>query len=206
MPHLRIQTANTTTRKLLNYPFLYSHPAADSSQTNAEIGHINNLYNTTFWALVLKGGMTNSAAETFLKGTVSSDKNEILFSRFGMNYNNEPAISRRGTVVYRDFSGSGKETPQDERSSGNCSELQSRTRISKSDSTNNGDSEIKARNSKANGKDKSTAATESEISSKEPSKTQLEKMKKARRKAGIVVEHVDIVKDGFWNERRWLLS
>ncbi|KAK4542839.1 hypothetical protein LTR36_006215 [Oleoguttula mirabilis] len=65
--------------------------------------HINNLYNTTFWNMVLKGGMSNTEAEQALKGTVSADKNEILFSRFGINYNNEPLIYRKGTVVYRSY-------------------------------------------------------------------------------------------------------
>lgn len=63
--------------------------------------HINNLYNTTFWTMVLVGGMTTTEAEQALKGTVSADKNEILFSNFGINYNNEPVINRKGTVVYR---------------------------------------------------------------------------------------------------------
>ncbi|KAF2716273.1 putative tRNAHis guanylyltransferase Thg1 [Polychaeton citri CBS 116435] len=65
--------------------------------------HINNLYNTTFWNLVLKGGMSGTEAEEFLKGTVASDKNEILFSRFGVNYNNEPELNRKGTVLYRAY-------------------------------------------------------------------------------------------------------
>lgn len=65
--------------------------------------HINNLYNTTFWNMVLKGGMSNTEAEHALKGTVSADKNEILFSKFGINYNNEPLIYRKGTVVYRSY-------------------------------------------------------------------------------------------------------
>jgi tRNA(His) guanylyltransferase len=65
--------------------------------------HINNLYNTTFWNLVIKGGMTNTAAEERLRGTVSSDKNEILFSEFGINYNNEPEIFKKGTIIYRDL-------------------------------------------------------------------------------------------------------
>ena len=65
--------------------------------------HINNLYNTTFWNLVIKGGMSTTDAEQALKGTVSSDKNEILFSQFSINYNNEPQIYRKGTVVYRSY-------------------------------------------------------------------------------------------------------
>ncbi|KAL5417743.1 hypothetical protein PMIN06_005481 [Paraphaeosphaeria minitans] len=65
--------------------------------------HINNLYNTTFWALVQQGGLENRVAEKELSGTVSGDKNEILFKRFGINYNNEPEIFKKGSVLYRDF-------------------------------------------------------------------------------------------------------
>jgi len=61
--------------------------------------HINNLYNTTFWALVSQGGLTPDEAETRLQGTVSADKNEILFSEFGINYNNEPDIFKKGTTL-----------------------------------------------------------------------------------------------------------
>ncbi|MCJ1322904.1 tRNA-His guanylyltransferase [Xylographa vitiligo] len=65
--------------------------------------HINNLYNTTFWALVSKGGLTPTRAEEELKGTVAADKNEILFTKYGINYNEEPEIFRKGSFVYRDF-------------------------------------------------------------------------------------------------------
>lgn len=89
------------------------------------VGHINNLYNTTFWAMVQQGGMSNTDAEQELKvqpllskcgarvrlknvwfidvsqGTVSADKNEILFKRFGINYNNEEEIYKKGSVLYR---------------------------------------------------------------------------------------------------------
>jgi tRNA(His) guanylyltransferase len=47
-------------------------------------------YNTVFWALVQQGGLSNREAQEKLKGTFSNDKNEILFSQFGINYNNEP--------------------------------------------------------------------------------------------------------------------
>lgn len=35
------------------------------------------------------------------QGTVSSDKNEILFKRFGINYNSEDEMYKKGSVVYR---------------------------------------------------------------------------------------------------------
>lgn len=60
--------------------------------------HINNLFNTCFWNLV-KSGLTNQEAEERLRGTVSADKNEILFSEFGINYNNLPAMFRKGTIL-----------------------------------------------------------------------------------------------------------
>lgn len=65
--------------------------------------HINNLYNTAFWSLVQLGGLDNKEAEKTLAGTLAADKNEILFSRFKINYNNEPDIFRKGSVVFRDY-------------------------------------------------------------------------------------------------------
>ncbi|KAF8243785.1 putative tRNAHis guanylyltransferase [Wilcoxina mikolae CBS 423.85] len=65
--------------------------------------HINNLYNTTFWALIQRGGMTAAEAEKELVGTLSKDKNEILFTRFGINYNNEEEMCKKGSVVFREY-------------------------------------------------------------------------------------------------------
>uniref|UniRef100_A0A093XTR2 tRNA(His) guanylyltransferase n=1 Tax=Talaromyces marneffei PM1 TaxID=1077442 RepID=A0A093XTR2_TALMA len=127
--------------------------------------HINNLYNTTFWALVLKGGLSNVEAEKELSGTVSSDKNEILFSRFGINYNNEDEIYKKGSVVYRQYQL--EDQPPTTAPSTQVPESQATTEVSK---------------------------------------TQQEKMRKLRRKAQVVVEHVDIIKDDFWQRRPWLLS
>ena len=57
------------------------------------------MYNTCFWSLVQTGGMTPHEAQQRLKGTVSSDKNELLFSQFNINYNNLPQLYRKGTVL-----------------------------------------------------------------------------------------------------------
>ncbi|KAL6767817.1 THG1 [Auxenochlorella protothecoides x Auxenochlorella symbiontica] len=62
--------------------------------------HINNLYNACFWALV-KGGMDQAAAHERLKGTLSSHKNELLFSEYGINYNEIPARFRKGSTLIR---------------------------------------------------------------------------------------------------------
>lgn len=40
-------------------------------------------------------------AEEKLRGTLSSHKNELLFQEFGINYNNEPLLFRRGTTLIR---------------------------------------------------------------------------------------------------------
>ncbi|XP_033948723.1 probable tRNA(His) guanylyltransferase isoform X2 [Pseudochaenichthys georgianus] len=61
--------------------------------------HVNNLYNTVFWTLVQKGGLTTAQAEERLKGTLAADKNEILFSEFNINYNTEPAVLKKGTTL-----------------------------------------------------------------------------------------------------------
>ncbi|XP_012271476.1 probable tRNA(His) guanylyltransferase isoform X2 [Orussus abietinus] len=63
--------------------------------------HVNNLYNTCFWSLVLKKNMTPAQAEEKLRGTLASDKNELLFQEFGVNYNNEPPTFRKGTTLLR---------------------------------------------------------------------------------------------------------
>ncbi|PLB48294.1 tRNAHis guanylyltransferase [Aspergillus steynii IBT 23096] len=125
--------------------------------------HINNLYNTTFWMMVLKGGMSNTDAEQELKGTVSADKNEILFKRFGINYNNEEEIYKKGSVVYRQYQ---------------LEDVKSKT----------------------------TVQEEPALQEGQVSKTQQEKLRKLRRKAQVVVDHVDIIKDEFWERRPWILS
>ncbi|XP_066930238.1 LOW QUALITY PROTEIN: probable tRNA(His) guanylyltransferase [Clytia hemisphaerica] len=65
--------------------------------------HINNLYNTCFWTLVNRGGLTTTEAEKKLKGTLSGDKNEMLFSEFGINYNEEPDSFKKGSVLIREL-------------------------------------------------------------------------------------------------------
>jgi len=61
--------------------------------------HINNLYNTCFWSLVQQGGKSKIEAEKELCGTSSSDKNELLFSLFSINYNNLSPMFRKGSII-----------------------------------------------------------------------------------------------------------
>ena len=51
--------------------------------------------------LVQKGGLTPTEAHQELKGTLSKDKNEILFSRFQVNYNDVSEIFKKGTLLLR---------------------------------------------------------------------------------------------------------
>ncbi|KAF5558013.1 tRNA(His) guanylyltransferase [Fusarium mexicanum] len=126
--------------------------------------HINNLYNTCFWSLIQLGGLDNKEAESTLARTLAADKNEILFSRFSINYNNEPEIYRKGSVIFRDY------------------ELVDP------------------------GSHNTMQTIDSQAEPVEQSKSQKEKDKKSRAKARVVVEHMDIIKDDFWNQRPWLLS
>lgn len=124
--------------------------------------HINNLYNTTFWGLVLKGGMSERAAEEELKGTLARDKNEILWGRFGVNYNEEAEVWRKGTVVYRAYDVEGEGGGSGSGSGGKVGDPGSRS--------------------------------------------QGEKERKRKMKARIAVEHVDIIGDGFWEKRPYILA
>ncbi|KAH3789540.1 probable tRNA(His) guanylyltransferase isoform X2 [Dreissena polymorpha] len=63
--------------------------------------HINNLYNTCFWKLIHEKGLTPAESQERLKGTMSSDKNELLFKEFEINYNNLSAVHRKGTILLR---------------------------------------------------------------------------------------------------------
>jgi len=63
--------------------------------------HINNLYNTCFWALVQQDKKSTEEAHKLLKNTFSGDKNELLFSKFGINYSKIEAVERKGTILLR---------------------------------------------------------------------------------------------------------
>lgn len=136
--------------------------------------HINNLYNTTFWFMVLRRGMSEREAEEELKGSVSADKNEILWSRFGVNYNARGEWEKKGSVVYRDF----------------------------------GPRDVEYLSQGVDGEAQGQGARDGEEGDGRDvmSKTQREKMRKAKLKARIVVEHVDIIKDDFWEKRPWILG
>ncbi|WPT14432.1 Putative tRNA(His) guanylyltransferase [Picochlorum sp. SENEW3] len=59
--------------------------------------HINCQYNTCYWMLI-KEGKSREEVQKMLRGTLTADKNEIMFQR-GVNYNTLPAMFRKGSVV-----------------------------------------------------------------------------------------------------------
>ena len=120
--------------------------------------------------MLKNGGMSATAAEKELKGTVAADKNEILFSRFQINYNDEPQMYRKGSVAFRESAL--EEPPLD------CNHVMV--------------------------EEQEEASTE--IPESKATKTQVERMRKAKGKARIVVEHMDIIKDEFWERRPWILT
>lgn len=63
--------------------------------------HVNNLYNTCFWALVNEKKYTPKEAYILLKDIKSDQKNELLFKDFNINYNNIEAVFRKGTILIR---------------------------------------------------------------------------------------------------------
>ncbi len=113
---------------------------------------------------------------------MAADKNEILFSRFKINYNNEPEIYKKGSVVFRDVSPHLTQVSTD---------------------LTGGQYELVEPGAASEIIDEDSAKTVEEIAL---SRTQEEKDKKRRAKARITVQHVDIIKDEFWERRPWLLS
>ena len=96
-----------------------------------------------------------------------------------MNYNDESDMFKKGSVIYRDV----------------------RSRESTSTQEAADDVQINKPNCEAS----SSAMHNNETS--EMSKTQKKKKKKRKWhvKASITVEHTDIIKDEFWDQRPWLL-
>ncbi|GAB7364666.1 hypothetical protein MBLNU230_g5468t1 [Neophaeotheca triangularis] len=162
--------------------------------------HINNLYNTTFWNMVLRGGRSQTQAEFELKGTLSKDKNEILFSDFGINYNNEDEIFKKGTVVYRaldDEPGDGQDTPAKSAGTNNIDQIQ----------VDGETQNITSTTSPSQGQQSQHQTSRNTNQAPNPqSKTQQAKLRKRKLKARIAVEHVDIIGNSFWERHPYLLG
>eukprot|EP00049_Salpingoeca_infusionum_P011043 m.190539 g.190539 ORF g.190539 m.190539 type:complete len:325 (-) comp14821_c0_seq1:2331-3305(-) len=142
--------------------------------------HINNLYNTTFWALVQQGGLTQQQAEERLRGTFSKDKNEILFSEFGINYNNEPAMFRKGSVITWEeqlVAQTAEQTTEEERMCGSGA--------------------ASATEKQTNGGPSSSASVDSTRKGKKAAKREAQRSRKEP-----TVTHQDVIQLDFWDERQ----
>ena len=145
--------------------------------------HINDLYNTTFWALVQEGKMSKDEAHQKLKGTLSNDKNEILFSQFKINYNNQPEVYKKGSLVIR-VKKSISERPPKKGKNDNDEEV------------NNKINEINKKNEEYINKcEKEYKIDELMIKNDKYMEEKINGLK-----GQIYVAHLDVVKDSFWNK------
>ncbi len=161
--------------------------------------HINNLYNTTFWTLIQRGDMSPQEAEKRLSGTVSAEKNELLFKDFGMNYNNEPDIYKKGSILYRDYALVPPTitpiTPP------LPTALPVRNRTAPPDPALRAPASIVHAPILLEKKQDNESGLLAMLS-----RTQADKLRKRRAKADVVVYSGDLVKDGFWQQRPWILE
>ncbi|KAG8715040.1 tRNA-His guanylyltransferase [Ceratobasidium sp. 423] len=144
--------------------------------------HINNLYNTTFWALVQQGGMTAREAETRLKGTLSKDKHEILFSSYNINYNSLPERFKKGSVLVREM-------------------IHSEPDQVASPNIQKGDTDITDVND--------PVINLQDVQDANPTKPESKRVAKKEKRVlptAVRVIHVDIIKDDFWTARPELLD
>ena len=109
---------------------------------------------------------------------MAKDKNEILFSDYGINYNKEPDIFKKGTIIYRDVRVS-------------IQSLYETLIAIKYDEETLG---------------RQGRSPMTDVPASETSKTQGRRERKGRMKATIAIEHLDIIKNDFWDERQWLIS
>ncbi|KAG6885626.1 hypothetical protein C0993_012044 [Termitomyces sp. T159_Od127] len=143
--------------------------------------HINNLYNTVFWALVQHGGETTTQAHATLRrkvqGTVSKEKHEILFTKFQINYNQIDERFRKGSVLVRD------EVTE---------------------------SAVPAVNTESSAAAHEPSGPSGDNLSKSAFSPTAHKSGKPKRevkpKTEVVVLHCDIIKNQFWDDRRSILS
>ena len=137
--------------------------------------HINNLYNTIFWSLVQNGGQTMEEAHKTLKGTDSAAKNEMLFTKFNINYAKIDPIWRKGTTILR--------IPREI--------LESENNVTENEVKNNTEDNVE---------ETKQDIKENKKKGKKTGKEDLGKSKEPRKKWDIIVVHDDIISDTFWEK------
>ena len=163
----------------------------------------DRIEDSTSWHLILSlsslsFSLSLSLLSLFLslslsQGTVSADKNELLFSQFGINYNNLPEIYRKGSVLIW--------TPAEKASAGNkkCDDLDKKTDQAQSNVTEkeqfNDDGKSHDSSSPPGAAAASLAAANDRGSGRSKGKV----------KRVVKVLHVDIIGDKFWTEHTDIL-
>ncbi|KDR78671.1 hypothetical protein GALMADRAFT_244160 [Galerina marginata CBS 339.88] len=165
--------------------------------------HINNLYNTTFWALVQQGGQTTTEAHATLRGTFSKEKHEILFSRFGINYNQLNERFRKGSVLFREEIPSEGDDAEEPPAGGDGRDSV-QTKALDSDAAQN---EVAESSSTPIIVIASEASPTNTHGGAQP-KMNLKKTKKKPKQQPTRLKtlHCDIIKDDFWNDRPMILG
>ncbi|GAW79369.1 hypothetical protein, conserved [Plasmodium gonderi] len=139
--------------------------------------HINTQYNECFWNLIQKANYSKDEAYKFLLTTQKKEKNELLFSRFGINYNDLPEIFRRGSIIIRNSAANTTRAEVNTDIAIDCVEKQKQGR---------GDEDLKAPIVEEKRDDAFTMYT--------PTKQTKESMTK------LILSHENLVCDRFWNK------
>jgi len=157
--------------------------------------HINNLYNTTFWSLVQQGGQTTTKAHATLRGTFSKDKNEILYSQFGISYGNLDARFRKGSVLVREQ----VHEEEDEAKPIPSSNI--------GDQPGTDSPSLPITDELIHKDDNTPSQTVEKTQSNNPTKSKEKKNKNKSKsvRSRIELMHCDIIKDEFWDARPGLL-
>ena len=136
-----------------------------------------------------------SLSLSLTQGTVSADKNELLFSQFGINYNNLPEIYRKGSVLIW--------TPAQKASAGNkkCEDLdkktdQAQSNVTEKEQFNDDDKSHDSSSPPAPGAAAVSLAAANDRGSGRS---------KGKVKRVVKVLHVDIIGDKFWTEHTDIL-
>ena len=128
--------------------------------------------------------MNARKAEDYLKGTLARDKHEILFSKFGINYNKEPEMFKKGSVIYWDV------TP-----ASNIDTVESYDRRPNAPTTSSSDP--------LDGKTNEDSVTSRAQSDRETNNdTRQNRLQRKKEKKSVVVSHAEMTKGepDFWKK------
>ena len=152
---------------------------------------------------------THTHTLTHTQGTVSADKNELLFSQFGINYNNLPEIYRKGSVLI--WTPSDKASTSDQKhekaedSDKTTDKSQHSIVIEKANFTDDSRSHDSSGNSSSKSCNSTPAAATAIVVSLGTANDRGSRRSKGKVKRVVEVLHVDIIGDKFWTEHADIL-